>query len=331
MILIFSIKFDYSTSCVIRLLSQCGVKVVRINGDDDIYKFAGVSEEGIFFTNTITSEKINLLDAKACWWRRTGIKMIHLDSLPVRGRLCIGDMDLTEFIRGNRSYLADESKSLIEYIFYTVYQNCQINLGKPLFNLNRLITASIAKKHGFLVPSFQIVNNNQQLKQIPRSITKSIANGIYRDIRNRRYYTYTELIEEEFIQTNKNNLYFPSLVMTLVEKKIEIRTFFIDGHFFSMAIFSQSSEQTRIDFRKYGNNRREPYQLPLEIEKRLKCVFAELELNSGSIDLVVDKDDNFVFLEINPVGQFAMTSEPCNYNLHTIVSNYLQYGKSTIN
>lgn len=45
--------------------------------------------------------------------------------------------------------------------------------------------------------------------------------------------------------------YFPSLVTQMADKSYEIRSFYLDGYFFSMAIYSQSSEQAKVDFRKW--------------------------------------------------------------------------------
>ena len=81
-----------------------------------------------------------------------------------------------------------------------------------------------------------------------------------------------------------------------------------------MAIFSQEIEQTKVDFRKYSKeipNRYVPYDLPKTISMKLKRLMDNLKLNSGSIDLVYTKDEDYYFLEVNPVGQFAMVSEPC--------------------
>ena len=46
-------------------------------------------------------------------------------------------------------------------------------------------------------------------------------------------------------------------------------------------------------------------EIPKSIE--LKCIelVKRLELKFGAIDLIKDKNDNFVFLEINPNGQWA--------------------------
>ena len=49
----------------------------------------------------------------------------------------------------------------------------------------------------------------------------------------------------------------------------------------------------------------------------------KLDMNSGSIDMVVTKDKRYVFLEVNPIGQFKQVSYPCNYYLEKEVAKYL--------
>jgi len=49
-----------------------------------------------------------------------------------------------------------------------------------------------------------------------------------------------------------------------------------------------------------------------------------LNLESGSIDLILDKSGNIYFLEINPVGQFGMTSVPTNYYLEKKVAKEIR-------
>ncbi len=49
----------------------------------------------------------------------------------------------------------------------------------------------------------------------------------------------------------------------------------------------------------------------------------KIGLNCGSLDFIVDINDKFYFLEVNPTGQFGMVDFPCNYNLHKIVAEQL--------
>ena len=85
-----------------------------------------------------------------------------------------------------------------------------------------------------------------------------------------------------------------------------------------MVIYSQNNKNTEADFRNYDlvrPNRTVPYQLPEEIELGLDALMKELNFNTGSIDLILTAKGEYIFLEINPEGQFGMVSHPCNYYL----------------
>jgi ATP-GRASP peptide maturase of grasp-with-spasm system len=333
MILIFTIKYDFSTYQVINWLKYYGEKVVRINIDDDLNKFEKITEEGIFFRNMVSGEVVNLSEAKACWWRRGGISERSF-TVEKKRRLFEADgMDLSRFITGDANIISKESIRLVEYIYDNIYRNCPVNLGRPTFNLNRLIVLDIAKKNGLVVPDFNIVNSHEQLCKTTETfngcVTKAIADGLVDVLGNNRFHTYTELVEEDLIEHPTNYTFFPSLLSSLVNKKKEIRTFYIDGDFYSMSINSQLDKQTMIDFRKYNYsvpNKTEPFNLPKEIETKMTSVFKELDLNCGSIDFIHDKNNNYIFLEINPVGQYGMVDRPCNYNLDKKIANYLIHG-----
>ena len=73
MILILSSKFDQSTNSVIDWLNYMGEDVIRMNKDDDRFLFNSLTRDGVYFTDRHSNQIINLLDAKACWWRRTGL------------------------------------------------------------------------------------------------------------------------------------------------------------------------------------------------------------------------------------------------------------------
>jgi D-alanine-D-alanine ligase-like ATP-grasp enzyme len=49
----------------------------------------------------------------------------------------------------------------------------------------------------------------------------------------------------------------------------------------------------------------------------------ELPLTTGSLDFIRTPGGRHVFLEVNPAGQFAMVSLPCNYRLEKRVAEYL--------
>ena len=66
-----------------------------------------------------------------------------------------------------------------------------------------------------------------------------------------------------------------------------------------------------------------PYKLPLNIEKKLLKLVDHFNYTTGSIDIIKSIDGDYIFLEFNSVGQFGMTSKPCNYFLEKKIAEYL--------
>jgi len=132
--------------------------------------------------------------------------------------------------------------------------------------------------------------------------------------------TYTKKVSKN------NRSYALSYIQKEIIKEYEIRTFFIEKKYYSMAIFSQGNTNTNEDFRNYDKikpNRMIPYILPKLIEDKLNLLMDKLKLNTGSVDIIKSIEGIYYFLEINPSGQFGMTSIPCNYNLHKLTAQHL--------
>ena len=120
--------------------------------------------------------------------------------------------------------------------------------------------------------------------------------------------------------------FLPSIFQKYVEKKYEIRTFFLNGIFYSMSIFSQMDTTTQVDFRERTvlPLRKAPYKLPAEYEEKLSKLMNKYSLKSCSIDTIVTPDHEFYFLEINPIGQFQWLSKNCNYQIEKKIAQYLK-------
>lgn len=98
-----------------------------------------------------------------------------------------------------------------------------------------------------------------------------------------------------------------------------------------MAIMSQSNPKTALDFRNYDYtkpNRMVPYELDDVVEDKVLSMCKLLDLSTGSIDFIVDSNNEVIFLEINPSGQFSMVSRPCNYYIvRFIAKEFCNYDK----
>jgi glutathione synthase/RimK-type ligase-like ATP-grasp enzyme len=66
---------------------------------------------------------------------------------------------------------------------------------------------------------------------------------------------------------------------------------------------SQADEATRTDWRA-GQPDHEIFVLPEQVEASIRRLMASFELNFASLDMIVTPDGEFVFLELNPNGQW---------------------------
>ncbi len=320
MIIIFSTAEDFSTTDVMQWLHHWGVKdVVRINAEDTN---AVIDVREGDFCIQVANRTIRLHDIKAVWYRKgsewlcTHFPVFSLEDHP----------RFSEFITRK---LKAEGRKLSEYLHFLIERSLR-TLGNPeKSDLNKLQVLSIARGVGLLIPDFYIINRKEGAEKLLKTpemyITKAMSDGVYmfeNRERNTGYFSYTEQLSEEMLANVPSEL-MPSFIQKGVDKDFEVRTFFLDGVCYSMAIFSQGDEQTKIDFRKYNEekpNRMVPYTLPKETDQKIGRLFERLGMRTGSVDLLVDKKGDFYFLEINPVGQFGMVSQPCNYFLEKKVA-----------
>lgn len=98
----------------------------------------------------------------------------------------------------------------------------------------------------------------------------------------------------------------PVIIQPYVEKRLELRVTVVGGDVFACAIHSQLSERTRTDWRRYdlANTPHERCDLPPEIAQRCVRLVRSAGLAFGCIDLILTPDGRYVFLEVNPNGQW---------------------------
>lgn len=309
-ILIFTDENDQTSNDTINWLLHSRQSVVVCNNDNFILDLLEIKNDKIDFVISSDGIKIHYLEISSYWMRRGNIYFnMPLSNSPQQ-----------------RRYLELESITLADTIMSLFYE--LKGLGKiKLDETNKNYNLILASRFGLKIPttfstSFtRIVRDRLDLKPF---CTKAICQGWYRD--KETSYNGPTSIAHKSDTLKLNNITWPSLLQEYQEKRYELRIFYLDGDFYTSVIFSQNDEQTKVDFRNYNNarpNRTPPYQLPQEIEDKLHNLMQKLTIKCGSIDMVVNTKNEFVFLEVNPFGQFQQVSFPCNYYLEQKVAEYL--------
>ncbi len=295
MILISSYLYDYTTNDVIDWIVSFGEQFTRINKRDK-YKihFNGPTLELEFKDQVLNFEKIG-----GYFYRRG--KIGHIQNT------------------GSVNYLYDitseHTKIIDEYINY-ILEN-KVSIGKHSNNnLNKLIVLQIAKSIGFKIPDSYIFTKKEDAEILNENlITKNHSNSSFFQCDDGVVIAYTTVLNKDNYRELPES-FVPSLFQKKIDKKYELRIFYLKENIWSMAIFSQASTATENDQRKHSENivRNIPYSLPEEIKKKII---------TGSIHLIVNIQDEYLFLEINPIGQFGSVSFNCNYNIEKEIANIL--------
>lgn len=331
MILIISNKSDSSTNQVIDWLNYYGKEVLRINGEDffeNLYSYHAYLDNTHvdLYSQTKFSSKMDMSKVEAIWFRRDSFIHFHNNF-----KEQFKNLSNTQFAEKLRAVLFQEFLYGKEASYNIAISNVNNVLGNYKNHTpNKIEVLNEAKKLGLRIPKTIITNNKDELSKFykicnSQVITKPIKDVVTFNLEGNSFFQYTTKLEKKFFEKIQSH-FFPTLFQELITKKYEIRTFFLRGTCYSMAIFSQLDRSTKIDFRQNNHttkSRQVPFQLPKGIELKINKLMKNLNLNTGSIDIIRSKDGEYFFLEVNPVGQFGMTSAPCNYYLDQKIAKTL--------
>ena len=117
---------------------------------------------------------------------------------------------------------------------------------------------------------------------------------------------YTEIVSRRDVGYTDSVRYVPVLFQAYVPKRVELRVTVVGQQVFAAEIHSQASHRTRHDWRRYDFFKTIylPHELPREVERRCLQLVERLGLCYGAIDMILTPDNHYVFLEINPNGQY---------------------------
>jgi glutathione synthase/RimK-type ligase-like ATP-grasp enzyme len=165
----------------------------------------------------------------------------------------------------------------------------------------------IARELGLTLPTSLISND-------PSEVEKFVSTGSddyvykpltwYFDPPDRIVFTSAVTREQIAIDPEAISL-APGIFQVRIPKAYEVRATVVGDEVFSVRIDSQAREDTKLDWRR--NQGEVPYArhtLPDDVRILLLAMNARLGLVYGAYDLIVTPSEQYVFLEVNPVGQW---------------------------
>ena len=318
MILIISSIDDQSTNDVIDWLKYLNKKILRISAENAfIYQTINLTDE-IEISFKAKNKQYKFSDFTKIWYRRSWL------TPNFSANLLFSKDTISKQIN---THLYSELK-IANNFFLSSFNNKTLNKVEDN-SINKLEVIRLAREVGLKTPNTILTTEKTELikfnKKFKNIITKNISGGLFIFYKQYALSGFTERVTDDMIKDLPNQFHL-TLFQEMVNKKFELRIFYLKGEFYASAIFSQEDNQTKVDFRNYNYlkpNRTPPFNLPKIISGKLNVLMNQLKLDSGSIDIIVNHNNDFIFLEVNPIGQFAQVSNPYNYYLEKKIAQEL--------
>jgi hypothetical protein len=194
---------------------------------------------------------------------------------------------------------------------------------------NKLYHASVAAQLGFELPVTMVTNSpgdfldfwNRSEEPI---VSKSATSGDIR--RDGELCTpYTRLVRRRDAFRADLVEHAPVIFQQYVPKRVELRVTVVGRKIFAAEIDSQASRSTRHDWRHYDdpNVQYRVHTLPAEIAHCCVRLVKELGLSFGAIDLIQTPEGKYVFLEINPNGQWGWIEDLTGLPISDAIADWL--------
>jgi putative peptide maturation system protein len=195
----------------------------------------------------------------------------------------------------------------------------------------------VAADLGFEIPPTLVTNSPSDFLDFYRVhsgavISKTVHNRLLPANRPKGYnaYVLTEFVASRDVVDVDAVKYCPVTVQPYVDKGAELRITVVGKQVFPVELDTQRTNHTRYDWRRgdYHRARFTIHNLPQDIERRCVELVERLGLRFGAIDLILTPDGRYVFLEINPNGEWLWMERTTGLPIAAAVSNLLVSGET---
>jgi glutathione synthase/RimK-type ligase-like ATP-grasp enzyme len=303
MILIITHKTDFTADFVINKLNQKGINYKRFNCEDiNIYKYC--LELNNQFNYSILGER----NFRSVWFRRTRLPDIN----------CLK--------REDKMYLLNETDSFFKNLFATIESNWLSEPNAVYQAENKLLQLKIAQKVGFSLPPTIVTSSKEELARFyiendKDIIIKPISQTRIQYQNNAAFVFTNKVLEQQINEIDKFDL-TPCIFQKNIQKECEIRATVIENMVFASAVYSQKHSETKNDWRR---KKLDFFKIDLPKKVNDLCVdlLKALNLKFGAIDLIKTPNDDYVFLEINPNGQWAWIERQTGQDISGAIIDFL--------
>ncbi|HWW76959.1 MAG TPA: hypothetical protein VNZ44_16280 [Pyrinomonadaceae bacterium] len=321
-ILLVSTKVDIATDYVVLKLAELGASFYRLNTED--YPLASSSTIRIaddrcadWRWSPDAVPRVNLSNISCVWFRRHRLPKMPDELEGAYAEYCLRESEW--FIRG-----AMYSRELPSAGVAWMSHPAKVQAAE-----SKIYQLSVARSLGLRIPDTLVSNDPAEVRKFFDEkggdvIAKPLRLG-YFDYGDRQAGVFTSRVEPGHLEDDLAIRLAPVIYQPLIPKLADIRVTVVGRRLFAVAIDSQSDPAATVDWRRTENEDlpHSVHQLPPRLEELCLAYVSALGLSYGAIDLVLTPEGEYVFLEINPNGQWVWMEERLGLPISDAVASWL--------
>jgi glutathione synthase/RimK-type ligase-like ATP-grasp enzyme len=173
---------------------------------------------------------------------------------------------------------------------------------------NKLTQLQVAQRLGFFIPRTLVTNDAFAAREFVRAVPEAIAKpigGSRAEIDGLGWCLFTHPVKEGDLSETAMQI-APCIFQERLPRKSDVRVTVVGRQVFAAEIFVRAAG-SEVDWRAVNPQdlRYEPHKLPDALEELCRSMLERLDLRYGCFDFIRTPDDRYVFLEVNPSGQWG--------------------------
>ena len=315
-VLILSTRFDVATDSVVAQLATIGTEAVRVNTEDfpfdtriSIDLPAG-AVDGEFALHDIRTD--GACRPRSVWMRRLRLPPL-LDGME----------------QGAYEFAAREARSALLGMGFISGAPTMNPTAEGWAAENKVYQLSVASDVGLDVPPTVITNSPDRVRRAfndyqGQMVVKAVRSG-YAELDRGPVAVYTRQVLDEHLASIESVRLAPSIYQPLLRKRTDVRVTIVGDRLWAAEIHSQSDPHAAIDWRRTERPDllHTVLALPEGVSRGLMALMRRLGLVFGAIDLVRTPEDRFVFLEVNPSGQWLWLESSLEFPISRSIADWL--------
>lgn len=302
MILILTNKWDLTTDFVVRKLRQRGHEFLRLNTEALASEVATITLPDFHILVSKQGELYDLTDDVGVIWNRRPGK--PFDDVPSEDRPSAA----TQRYVNDQWYSWLEALQLLQDVTWINHPYANSLMESKIRQLR------LASKLGFSVPETIISNDPVAARrQLRKWGGNMIAKALYSPLieePEQDFFIFTNELDQIDSSDDEAIKVSPSIFQKPIAPKMDYRVTVVGEDVFPVKIESADGLPVNLDWRTQKENLQfRLCRLPTKIEELCRHYVEQCGLLFGAIDLI-EHQNEFFFLEINPNGEWGWLQEP---------------------